>query len=57
MKYIVPKEIPVDFHNESNNDYHFIIKVLAKEFGVEFNCLGENIGVIQNPFNSNNESN
>ena len=31
------------FHNESNVNYHFIIKALAKEFKGEFNCLGENI--------------
>ena len=30
------------FHNESNYDYYFIIKELAKEFEGEFNCLGEN---------------
>ena len=29
-------------HNRSNYDYHFIIKILAKEFEVESNCLGEN---------------
>ena len=30
------------FHNKLNYDYHFIIKQLAKEFQIEFNCLGEN---------------
>ena len=30
------------FHNESNYDYYFIIKELAKEFEGEFNSLGEN---------------
>ena len=25
-------EVPVVFHNGSNNDYHFIIKKLANEF-------------------------
>ena len=30
------------FHNVSTYDYHFIIKELAKEFGGNFECLGEN---------------
>ena len=38
LKYSVPKEI---FHNESNYDYHLIIKVL-QEFKKQFTCLGEN---------------
>ena len=29
LKYILPKNIPIDFHNGSNYDYHFIIKGLA----------------------------
>ena len=29
LKYSVPKEIPITFHNGSNYDYHFIIKELA----------------------------
>ena len=32
LKYFVPKEIPMVFHNASNYDYHFIIKELAEEF-------------------------
>ena len=32
------KKLPVVFHNGLNDDYHFIIKELAKEF----HCLGEN---------------
>ena len=32
----------LDFHNRTNEDYHFVIKELAKEFGGEMNCLGEN---------------
>ena len=42
MRYKVPKEIPVVFHNGSTYDYHFIIKELAKEFEGNFECLGEN---------------
>ena len=42
LKFNVPNEIAVVFHNDSNYDYHFIIKELAKEFEGEFNCLGEN---------------
>ena len=38
----MPKKIPIDFHNGSNYDYHFIIKELAEEFKKEFTCLGEN---------------
>ena len=29
------------FHNSSTYDYHFINKKLAKEFEVQFECLGE----------------
>ena len=39
----IPKEIPVEFHNGSTYDYHFIIRELAKEFEGEFEYLGENI--------------
>ena len=42
LRYKVPKEIPVVFHNGSTYDYHFIIKVLVKEFNGNFDCLGEN---------------
>ena len=42
LRYQVPKEIPVVFHNGSTYDYDFIIKELVKEFDVNFNCLGEN---------------
>ena len=42
LRYKVPKEIPVVFHNGSTYDYHFIIKELIKEFDGNFNCLGEN---------------
>ena len=42
LRYKVPKEIPVVFYNGSTYDYHFIIKVLVKEFEGNFECLGEN---------------
>ena len=32
LKYGVPKETPIAFHDGSNYDYHFIIKVLAEKF-------------------------
>ena len=34
-------KIPIAFHNESNHDYHIIIKEL-KEFEKQFTCSGEN---------------
>ena len=42
LRYKVPKEILVVFHNGSTYDYHFIIKKLVKEFEGNFDCLGEN---------------
>ena len=42
LRYKIPKEIPVLFHNGSTCDYHFIIKQLAREFKGNFECLGEN---------------
>ena len=42
LRYKVPMEISVVFHNRSAYDYHFIIKQLAKEFKSNFNCIGEN---------------
>ena len=42
LRYKVPKEIPIVFHNGSTYDYHFIIKKLVKEFNGNFECLGEN---------------
>ena len=42
LRYKVPKEIPVVFHNGSTYDYHFIINDLVKEFEGNFDCLGEN---------------
>ena len=42
LRYKVPKEIPLVFHNGSTYDYHFIIKELVKGFEGNFECLGEN---------------
>ena len=42
LRYKIPKEIPIAFHNGSTYDYHFIIKELVKEFEGNFECLGEN---------------
>ena len=42
LRYKIPREIPVVFHNGSTYDYHFIIKQLAIEFKGKFDCLGEN---------------
>ena len=42
LRYQVPKEIPVVFHNGSTYDYHFIINELIKEFKGNFECLREN---------------
>ena len=44
LRYKVPKEIPIVFHNGSTLDYHFIIKELIKEFNGNFECLVENTG-------------
>ena len=43
LKYSIPKEIPIVFHNGSYYDYHFIVKELAEKFEGKFNCLAENI--------------
>ena len=42
LKYSVPKEIPIVFHNGFNYYYHFIIKEVVEEFEKQFTCLGEN---------------
>ena len=42
LRYKVPREILVVFHNGSIYDYHFIIKELVKEFDGNFEWLGEN---------------
>ena len=36
LRYKVPKEIPVVFHNGSTYDYHLIINELVKEFKGNF---------------------
>ena len=41
LRYKIPKEIPITFHNGSTYDYHFIIRELVKEFEGNFECLGE----------------
>ena len=42
LRYKIPKNIPVLFHNGWTYDYHFIIRELANEFEGNFECLGEN---------------
>ena len=42
LRYKIPREIPVIFHNGSIYDYHFIIENLANEVKDNFDCLGEN---------------
>ena len=42
LKFIVPNEIPVIFHNGLNYHYYSIIKELPNEFEGKFECLGEN---------------
>ena len=42
LRYKIPKEISVVFHNGSTYDYHFIIKELVEEFEREFEGLGKN---------------
>ena len=42
LRYKIPKEIPVVFHNGFTYDYHFIIKELVKEFDGNFEFSGEN---------------
>ena len=42
LRFNMPNNIFVVFPNESNYDYHFIIKELANEFERKFECIGEN---------------
>ena len=41
LKFKVPNEISIVFHNGSKYDYHFIMKELANEFEGPFECIGE----------------
>ena len=41
LKFDLPNEIPIVFHNGSNYDYHFIIKGLARKFEGQLECLLE----------------
>ena len=42
VKYSVPKEIPLVFHNRSNYDYHFIKRNKKRVLRGKFNWLTEN---------------
>ena len=42
LRYQIPNEILIVFHNGSGYDYHFIIRQLAKEFEGNFEFIGEN---------------
>ena len=42
LRYKIPKEIPVVFHNGFIYDYYFIIERLEKEFKGNFECIREN---------------
>ena len=42
LRFNMPNEITVVFHDVSNYDYHFIIKELANVSDGQFECLGEN---------------
>ena len=42
LRFNVANKIFIVFPNESNYDYHFIIKELANEFERKLECIGEN---------------
>ena len=42
LRYNIPREVAVVFHNGFTYYYHFIMKKLAEEFEEDFACLGEN---------------
>ena len=42
LRYNIPKEIPVVFHNGSTYDYHFIIKVSRRKYRKIHNFFGAN---------------
>ena len=39
LKFTLPNEIPVVFHNSSIYDYHFIIKKLARNLKESLNAI------------------
>ena len=41
LRFDVPNQIPVVFHNRSNYDYHFIIKELEMRSRGNLNVLGK----------------
>ena len=43
LRYKIPKEIPVVFHNGSTYDFHFVITQLTEKVNGEFECIGENM--------------
>ena len=42
LLYKIKKEIFIVFHNGTNYDYHFVIKLQAEEIKGQFKCLQEN---------------
>ena len=40
LKFNLPNEVPVVFHNRSKHDFYFIIKELVNEFDGQFKCIG-----------------
>ena len=53
LRCSVSKNIPINFHNGSNYDYHFIIKELAEEFKKEIYLFRRNHWKIYNLYSSN----
>ena len=47
LKFYVPNEIPIVFHNGSKYDYHFIIKNWQRSFKVHLNVLGKTMKYIK----------
>ena len=43
LRYKIPKEIPVVFHNGPRYDFHFIINQLTEDFDDDFECIGGNM--------------
>ena len=50
LKFNVPNEIPVVFHNGSKYDCRFIIKEFANELAGPFECIGENSEIYKHFF-------